>query len=139
MNEKDKEKKLSAVNSKKEVEGEIIPEEILEEMPTKIKETFAMMSSGRMFNPLADKIEPQHIDKILDIMKDENDKDYDFANKSKNFELAYIILGILLILFLVLFLAKENEELLKQILQIGISFIGGIGGGYYLKSRKDKK
>lgn len=135
--DKTKDNELHVVDDEKNKEEEIVPE-ILNKMPTKIKETFAMMSSGRMFNPLAEKIETQHIDKILDMMKVENDNEFNFAKKSKNFELFYFLLFVGLFLFLTFYLAKDDVELFKQIVQIGVGFIGGLGGGYYLKSRKEK-
>lgn len=102
-----------------------------------IRKTSAFMFSGRLPNPLADKIEPKHIDKILENVEKEDQREYKYANKRKNHETFYIVLFVLFMIFLIWFLAKDSPEIFDKILDIGVGFIGGIGGGYYLRSRKN--
>ena len=81
-------------------------------------------------HPLFHKFLPQHIDKFLDYSHDDDKNNYKLESSGRWVHLVWaaIILGFLV--FLVVFLAKDNVVLLNDILKILVAFAGGFGGGF---------
>lgn len=133
-------KVVSTENSNQEIEEP----EILKKLPPEIKKVvemgFSMQRiSGPMQNPLLSKLNENHINRILDIGEKEEENIFKDSQSNKKYNLIYFILGILLFVFLVIFLGKDNKDLFLEILKVGILLIGGFGGGFGYKTFIDKK
>ena len=112
-----------------------IPED-LEGLPPELK-TFIMSMrgySGPIPNPLASKINEDHIDKIIEASAKDDERRYKDMQQARKFHLIYFLAGIALFVFLTLFLVGKDTELFKEIVKLFIVFVGGIGAGYGIKS-----
>ena len=141
-----KEKKEEQIKEE-EILGELVPTELAEVMktvPKQVRERFFGMFQSSVpksspFHEMIQKFTPEHIDKFLDYSHKEDENEYRLKSSDRNYNLAYIIIVVLFLLFLVVFLAKENQELLSDIIKILIGFGGGFGGGYGYRAYKEKK
>jgi hypothetical protein len=117
--------------------------EILQDMPPDIKKKFLSISMGSfsrsILSPLESKINEKHIDKILDIKEKYEDNIFKDTQSARKFHLIYILIGVVLFVFLTLFLVTRDKDLFKEIIKLFITFVGGIGAGYAIKSYKDNK
>ncbi len=122
-------------NRDEKYSDEIIPEELLEAIPDEDRGRVASIIKQTMIsgvikgaNPVADKITPEHITQII-AKSDEFDKrDRKERKNERNYNLLLIIIALLFIGFLIVFLQKNEDLLIKIIIGI-ISFIGGFGFG----------
>jgi len=121
---------------------DIIPEEILEAIPEEERGKVVSIIRQSMFsavmkrsNPIADKITGDHITKIIDNSNEQDKRDREDKKGQRNYNLLLIIIGLVFVGFLVVFLQKDQELLIKIIIAI-ISFVGGFGLG---KSTSKKK
>ena len=140
----DKKQEIEQVDKKQESNNSenIIPEEVLEAIPEEergkvaaiIKQT---MISGvmRRSNPIADKITSDHITQLISKSDEQDKRDRVERKNEKNYNLILIIIGLIFIGFLIVFL-KKNEDLLIKIVIGIISFVGGFGFGQS-KKKKD--
>jgi len=113
----------------------IIPDDILENIPGEDKGKIAAiikhtMISGvmRSKNPLSDKITPEHISEIIKNSNEQDIRDREERKSERNYNLLLLIIALLFIAFLIIFL-KKNEQLLIKIIIGIVSFIGGYGFG----------
>jgi hypothetical protein len=121
-----------------------IDPQILEDLPPELQKQVALMISssryqGPMPNPLVEKLNEEHISKIIDASIADDEKNYKFAIIGRRYTLIYVILGVIAFFCLLLFLIDRNPELLKDILKMGGAFIGGGAGGYGLRAYKDSR
>jgi hypothetical protein len=118
--------------------------ELLKEAPPEVRKTFMgfMMrtSMGRSFPhplyPLFDKFTSQHVDTFLKYNEEENIRDFKFASQSRWFHLVYVILGLLFLLFLIIYLMPSNKDLLINLIAILMALAGGFGFGYGYRAMK---
>lgn len=113
--------------------------EILENLPPELKRVmevgFSMQKfSGPVASPLLEKINEKHIDKILDLSEKEDDRQYKDSQSNKIIFISCFVIVILLFVFLTIHLAQSNSELYMEILKLSIAFVGGLGGGFGIKS-----
>lgn len=113
--------------------------EIFEKLPPEVKKVMEIgmtmqRFSGPVPSPFLEKINENHIDKILDISEKEDDRKYKDSQSSKYIFLAAFVAVILLFVFLTIYLAQSNSELYMEILKLSVAFIGGLGGGFGIKS-----
>lgn len=120
----------------------MIPDEILESIPVeergKVVSIFKQsMISGimRRSNPIADKITPEHISKLIENSDEQDKRDRVERKGQQNYTLFLLITSLIFLGFLIVFLKNEQELLVKILLSI-ISFLGGFGLG---KSRIKKE
>ncbi|MDD2285220.1 MAG: hypothetical protein RBR40_14275 [Tenuifilaceae bacterium] len=92
-----------------------------------------------MPNPLLSKITESHISKILDLSEKEDDNTYKDAQSSKKYTAFYFLTGVLLFVFLVVFLVERNSSLLMSIIEKIIFIIAGFAGGYGYKAYLENK
>jgi hypothetical protein len=86
---------------------------------------------------LIEKVTPEHIDKMLDLERDIQLGKRDERKRQQWFNLAIIGIGLLFIGFLVTYL-RNDQELMKSIITIVVSFLGGLGTGISVsKQRRD--
>lgn len=122
---------------------ETIDPEVIEGLPPEIKKVFEFgmlqMRSGP-HNPIMDKLEPQHIDKILSIAEKDEEHSDKQTTKRRRYNLVYVLLGISVFIFLIVYLIEIDKELLLKILAAITLFGAGFGGGYgyrYLRSESE--
>lgn len=111
----------------------------IQKLPPEVKEFISMMGfSGPVTPPFLNKVNEEHITKVLEITDKDSQRTYDDAQSSKKYSLAYLVLSFLLFGFVIVYLADRNATLLRDILVILGVFAGGFGAGYGVKAYKDK-
>jgi len=132
-------------NNQGEKEEKTISEkdaEIVKNLPPQIREFFLSVTSSKQSaisqsdfftNKLADKMTEQHIDKILDSVREDNERQFRYANNQRNYNLIYVIISITLFVFLTVYLVKDSAEIYYKILEIIALVFGGIGIGQLIK------
>lgn len=123
-------------------EAEIL--DAMPDLPPEVRRSVELMfsmqrMSGPMPSPLLQKIEPQHITKLLDSAEKTEQRAYDDAQASRRWGFAYLLVFCAVFVFATVFLVKADKELFKEVMKIGVSFVGGFGGGIGLKSYVDWK
>ena len=139
----DKEKK----HVDKTLEESLPPEvaEVLKEAPPEIRKKIQMgmfRASGPMASPLdelLDKVTPEHIDKFLDNTHKDVENDYKLKSSNRFFYFVYLLVIVSFMVFLVVFLAQDNQALLNDILKILLIFAGGFGSGFGYKAYLEKR
>lgn len=131
-------------NSKEGSEGEAIEPEIFEDLPPEVRHLVQVgmrmhSFSGRLPNPIASKLTENHLTEIINASKEDDKRRFQDSLNSRWFGLAYYLVAIGVFIFLVVFLASKNPDLLNDILKIFGGFVGGIGAGYAIKSYEQKK
>lgn len=121
-------------------------QEIFKDAPPEIQKEITRMAmmfrSGPMpppVHPLFNKFTAEHIDKFLDYNHKDDDNNYKLEKSNKTFNLIYALLGVGLLIFMIVYLVKDNADLLAEILKILVIFAGGFGGGFGFKSYLEKK
>ena len=122
---------------------EIIPDEILENVPEEARGHFkasltAMMLRGTATDPLIKKLTPEHLDKIIDYSRQDDENQFLFAKRKMWFNLGYTILALAFFVFLIVFLVSDNKDLLSYIITGFGAFLAGFGAGYGYRTYKEK-
>ncbi len=125
----------SAKESDKAFVENIIPEEILKDIPTSERGKIAAIIKHTMVsgilspqNPLSEKITSEHISEIIRRSDEQDIRDREERERERKYNLLVLIIALLFIAFLVIYLNK-NEDLLVKIIIGMVSFIGGYGFG----------
>lgn len=98
----------------------------------------SMQRVGPMPNPIVEKLNEGHIDKILEIAAKDDERSFADAGSSRKYTLVYIVIFVALFIFLTIFLVGSDIELYKEIIKIFIVFLGGLGSGFGIKTYMDK-
>jgi hypothetical protein len=113
----------------------LIPSELLNAIPVEERSKVisiirqSMYSSvSRHGNPIAEKITTEHISQIINKSDDLDKRDREERKNQRSYNLILILLGLSFIGFLIVYLQKDKELLIKIIVAI-ISFVGGFGLG----------
>ena len=119
--------------------GEESPPEFLKKISTEVtKEVLSMstrMTSAPLFPPYYDKINENHIDKIIAISSKEVEQDHEYNSSNRWFMLVVFLVIVAALCGILYFLVTEEQQgLLNDILLSLVSLIGGFGGGYGYKS-----
>lgn len=121
-------------NAGKEESSEVIPAEMLKNLPPETrKEVLSIMSMqriGPMPSPFAHKVTEEHISKILEIAEKDDDLSYKDVQQSRKYTLGYILIFVALFIFLVIFLSSLGEEIFKLGVGALVTYLGGIGTGF---------
>lgn len=120
--------------------------EVLNEMPSEIKHALeqlpkeqqksfkssisAVLSSTSNRHPLLEKVEPEHIHKILDYTHQDEQNSYKYACSNRFFRVGYVIIGLAFAAFLIIYLQPKDPQLFNDILKYVVGFLGGFGAGY---------
>ncbi|MDW7774945.1 MAG: hypothetical protein SCH39_01245 [Methanosarcinales archaeon] len=139
MNDEKSENNIITDSEEEASKEELHNTEILENLPPEIKKVmevgFSMQKfSGPLASPLLEKINEKHIDKILDLSEKEDERQYKDSRSSKIIFISCFVIVILLFVFLTMYLAQSNSELYMEILKLSVAFVGGLGGGFGIKS-----
>lgn len=114
-----------------------VPQEILEKLPPQtrheIEAFFAAGTWGPMPNPVAAKITPEHITKLLEVHGQENEREYSDRRDSRHWAVVSALLAIVALGGFVLALVGLGQtSLAGEFVKLAIAFGGGVGGGYGL-------
>lgn len=137
------EKKEKFEHKENQIErGGVDSTEFFEELPTEVKEVLEVgmtmqKYSGSLPSSLASKINEKHIDKVLDLARDDSDKDYKVDLWNMGMKIFILMISISLFMFLTLYFGKTDKDLYLDLVKVIIAFLGGIGIGHGLKARKD--
>ena len=138
-----KETESQPENVEKGVEKVLPPEieEALKTAPPQVRKAITQMGmfsvTGQIhpqIHPLFQKFSSQHIDKLLDYSHQDEQNSYNLERSGRWFHLAYALTILLFLCFLVVFLAKDNVDLLNDILKLLVVFAGGFGSGFGVKT-----
>jgi len=117
-----------------------------DDMPAEVKQMIVRMgmmqtSTGgsRPPHPLFEKFTDDHIHKYLDYTQKDDDNEFSLRSSNRWFQLVYILIALGFFSFLIIYLLPNNKALLTDIIKLFVSFAGGVGSGYGLKSYFDKK
>ena len=108
--------------------------------PTQLISRFMAMfgsAGGAPFHPIFDKFNDKHVDKFLDHSHEEDMARIGGDRRRPWFVLAYSVLALAFLVFLVVTLLPENKDLLGEIVKLGLAFAGGLGGGYGIRAYQD--
>ena len=113
----------------------------LEDLPLELREVLefglTMQKYPGPFTPsIASKITKKHIDKILDLTKDDSDKNYkaNLWNMGMRISILMIVTG--LFVFLTYYFGRTDKELYLELVKVIIAFLGRVGIGYGMKAKK---
>ena len=104
-----------------------------------VQMSMSMQRIGPMPHPLADKLNDGHIDKILEIAEKGDALARKDRSESRRYALAYVVGGVSLFVFLTVYLVGPHTEIYRELLEYFLAFLGGLGGGYWIRSRMDRK
>lgn len=117
--------------------------ELLKNLPPEVKKTLefgmAMHRVGPIPNPIANKLNEGHIDKILELAAKDDERSFNDSISSRRYTLVYVVIFALLFIFSTIFLVNMDKDLYKEILKLFAMFLGGAGSGYGIKSYIDRK
>lgn len=117
--------------------------EFPEGTPPEIRRTVRMMMSAstdhvRSGHPLFEKFTDEHVHKYLDYIQKDDDNAFELQRSNRWFHLSYVVLGIGLFLFLMIYLVPKDKALFDQIFKMLVAFAGGFGSGYGVKTFRDR-
>lgn len=138
----DESKQLESTDKEEKSEDEgLIPEHILRELPSPAREIISSTQlsvglQGRMPNPIASKLTPEHIDKIIDQDESEAVRQHNQVNTQRVFTLGYTLLAILAFFILYIVIGKDDPALFKEIITYFATFCAGFLGGWGYQALK---
>ncbi|MDF5707382.1 MAG: hypothetical protein PUP90_06790 [Nostoc sp. S4] len=124
---------------------EKLPEELKNlDIPPEIKkEIRTFLSMGRFsassISPILEKINQQHITKILESVEKDSERAYFDSKEARKYNLAAICIFLAVFVFLTVFLVNKDVAVYQDILRILIIFGGGFGSGLGFKIYLDRK
>ena len=136
--------------SEKDKREDSTPAELIanlpDDMPAEVKRFISMSMmqstppmSGSRSHPLFDKFTEEHVHKYLDYIQRDDDNEFNLKSSNRWFYLAYTLLGITFFGFLIIYLLPKDKVLLNEIFKLLVTFAGGVGSGYGLKSFLENK
>jgi len=132
-----------AKTSNSEAISDIISNEVLEALPIEERGRvqsmmIQTMASGvmRSNNPISEKITSEHISKLIENSGIQDERDRKERKSEKNYQIIFLLIGLIFLGFLIVFL-KDDKELLYKVIIAIISFIGGFGIGKNTNKRKN--
>ncbi|MEH2292979.1 hypothetical protein [Nostoc sp.] len=124
---------------------EKLPEELdnLNLPPEIKKEIRTFLSMGRFsassISPILDKINQQHITKILESVEKDSERAFVDAQEARKYNLVAICIFVAVFVFLTVFLVNKDVAVYQDILKILIIFGGGFGSGLGFKIYLDRR
>ena len=138
---------LAKRDSDGEVSEELPPQlsEVLKDAPEPIRERIeAFFAASRSFgpspNPLLQKLTPEHIHKVLDLQRKNDESEHLERTSQRRYALIYFsIIMVLIVFVLIVFgMIKNNPTLLTGVLSAILGSGGGGGIGYYIGQRTQR-
>ena len=138
---KDGNKSKKERTSKKDDISTVEPE-LLKSLPPEAKKVLeigmSMHKFGPIPNPLAEKINEKHINKILDIAEKDEERSFKNAGETRKFTLIYVLVFAAIFVFSTVFLVGSDKDLYKEVIKLFAVFLGGLGSGFGIKSYMDR-
>lgn len=117
-----------------------IPEAVLGKLPPEVRQQITLLLHqqriGLPVNPIASKVTPQHIDKLIDASENESIRDYDDRQSAKKYYVFYVCVFVALFVFIIVYLIDRKPDLIKDLINYVVSFLGGFGLKSYLEKRR---
>ena len=111
----------------------------IDDLPQEAKAIVRMMMSKSIFTSSSsffqDKINSEHISKILDIAEEDNKRELEDTKIARLYNLINLVIVLIFLGFLTVFLANKDLSTYQDIVRILIIFGGGFGAGFGYKSR----
>lgn len=124
---------------------EIIPDEVLDAIPVEDRSRIKSIISQTMIssvmkrnNPISEKVTTEHITKLIENSNVQDERDRKERKSEKNYQIIFLLIGLVFIGFLIVFL-KDDKELLYKVIIAIISFVGGFGIGKTSKKQKNNE
>ncbi|BAZ32330.1 hypothetical protein NIES4074_48320 [Cylindrospermum sp. NIES-4074] len=122
---------------------EKFPEE-LENLPPQMKrEIRTILSMSRLSSPssspILEKINQQHITKILDSVEKDSERSFIDIREARIYNFIAVCIFVFVFVFLTVFLVNKDVVVYQDILRILIIFGGGFGSGLGFKTFLDRK
>ncbi|MBW4673276.1 MAG: hypothetical protein KME52_04425 [Desmonostoc geniculatum HA4340-LM1] len=95
--------------------------------------------SASSISPILNKINQQHITKILESVEKDSERAYLDTQEARKYNLAAIFIFVGVFVFLTVFLVNKDVAVYQDILKILIIFGGGFGSGLGFKIYLDRK
>ncbi|MDZ8104852.1 MAG: hypothetical protein RM338_04400 [Nostoc sp. DedQUE12a] len=122
---------------------EKLPEELGNLPPEIRKQITTVLSMGRFsassISPILNKINQQHITKILESVEKDSERAYLDAQEARKYNLVAICIFVAVFVFLTVFLVNKDVAVYQDILRLLIIFGGGFGSGLGFKIYLDRK
>jgi len=91
--------------------------EELEQLPEPVKRQVSLVMQsvfrGPMHNPIADKLNESHLDKLLDNSAREDSNQYKYYSTNRWFTLAYVLISVFLFVFILIHFSGDRDVLSK--------------------------
>ncbi|MBD2039290.1 hypothetical protein [Microcoleus sp. FACHB-672] len=124
---------------------EKFPEE-LENLPPELKRGITALYSMQRFSgpisplsPIRDKINEQHISKILEISEKDDERAFADTQSARIYGFLTFIVALGFLGFLTVFLVNKDVAVYQDVLKLLIIFGGGFGSGFGYKGYLDRK
>ena len=119
--------------AQRQTHGQPIPEEAAQEIQRFMSTSVSMM--GGMTHPLLDRITSAHIDSALELMRDQSSREYADRRHSRLTAVLFAaFIAVMVVGFTLALVMLDEPGMARDITLGGISFIGGLGGGYGLST-----
>jgi len=151
INEHTEQKSNQVQQAPKEIVAELLKDEtasaaedVVNHLPPEIKKVMEIgFSMQRFSGPIppafADKINEEHITQILNLAQKDSDLAYKDSLHSKYlFAGLTVIFLVFFVIIAIYFVNHNKDQMLQDLIKMAVAFIGGIGGGFGLKSYFDK-
>lgn len=93
---------------------------------------------GPVFPPFLDKINAEHITKVLEISEKEDERSFEDAKAERKYGLIRLCIFCLVLLFLFVFttvyLVDRDKELYGEIIKNVLLFLSGLAAGFGIKT-----
>ena len=112
-----------------------IPPEILESLPVGVRRrvlsSFSATLSGRLPNPLLDKLNAEHISSLISLADKDRDRALEDRKHSRKWLAAILALFVIPVAVLLGYFAfLQQNTLVAEIIKLAAVGLGGFGGGY---------
>jgi hypothetical protein len=125
------------------IQGEPVLEEVINKLPPEVKTQITTLllhqRIGSQPNPIFNKINEGHIGQLLTSAENDSVRDHELAKSGRWFHLAYALLALLFLVFIIWYLPTIDKDLFKLVITAIVSLAGGFGGGYGYSKYKEKK
>ena len=95
----------------------------------------SVLTRSSLPGSLSNKINTEHISKMLDIAEQDNEREFKDTKLSRLYNLITLVIVLIFLGFITVFLGNKDLSTYQDIVRILIIFGGGFGAGYGYKSR----
>lgn len=120
--------------------------EELENLPPDVKREMSLILSMQRFSgsisplsPIREKINEQHISKILEIAEKDDERAFADTQSARIYGFLTFIVATGFLVFLTVFLVNKDVAVYQDVLKLLIIFGGGFGSGFGFKGYLDRK